>query len=137
MGDPADPAFGIVTWNQEHPGPYAHWASVDYGDNAANVLIGGLVTRALAQTSSWDMQLLRSLLAEARTSGTYLSREAAVSVSELRSKGWRAYWNVTLMPNGASSDTGQVRACACVCVCECVCCTCPPHFSCRSYMSSW
>jgi hypothetical protein len=22
MGDPADPAFGIVTWNQEHPGPY-------------------------------------------------------------------------------------------------------------------
>jgi|EP01043_Picozoa_sp_COSAG02_P033061 hypothetical protein len=29
--NPNDPAFGIVTWNQENPGPYAHWASVDYG----------------------------------------------------------------------------------------------------------
>ena len=76
------------------------------GDNAANVLIGGLVTRALAQTSSWDLQLLRCLLAEARTSGLYLSRDAAVSVSTLRSKGWRAYWNNTAIPNGGGS-TGQ------------------------------
>ena len=40
VGDVADPAHGIIWWNQEHPGPYAHWASVDYGDNAGNVLIG-------------------------------------------------------------------------------------------------
>eukprot|EP01043_Picozoa_sp_COSAG02_P062359 COSAG02_NODE_8583_length_2514_cov_1.493996_4_plen_66_part_00 len=31
VSDLDDPAFGIVTWNQQHPGPYAHWASVDYG----------------------------------------------------------------------------------------------------------
>eukprot|EP01046_Picozoa_sp_COSAG06_P112997 COSAG06_NODE_59700_length_273_cov_0.764368_1_plen_47_part_10 len=47
------------------------------------MLIGGLVTRALAQTSSWDLQLLRCLMAEARTSGTYLSRTSALPVPEL------------------------------------------------------
>ena len=76
------------------------------GDNAANVLICGLITRALAQTSSWDLQLLRCLLAEARTSGPYLSRDAAVSVAILRSKGWHAYWNNTAIPTGGGS-TGQ------------------------------
>eukprot|EP01043_Picozoa_sp_COSAG02_P062360 COSAG02_NODE_8583_length_2514_cov_1.493996_5_plen_137_part_01 len=76
------------------------------GDNAANVLIGGLITRALAQTSSWDLQLLRCLLAEARTSGPYLSRVASVSVAALRSKGWREYWNDTAIPTGGGS-TGQ------------------------------
>ena len=71
------------------------------------MLIGGLVTRALAQTSSWDLQLLRCLMAEARTSGTYLSRTPALPVPELRSKGWRSYWNVTTIPNGQSGSTGQ------------------------------
>ena len=38
--------YGIVWWNQQTPGPYSQkWASVDYGDNAANVLIGGSATR--------------------------------------------------------------------------------------------
>ena len=91
-GTPAtDPAYGIVWWNQQHPGPYAHWAEVDYGDNAANVLIGGAATRALANTSSWDLQLLRCMMAEARTTGRYGFRPAALSAGHIRSKGWKLY----------------------------------------------
>jgi len=69
-------------------------------DNAANVLIGGAATRALARTGSWDEQLLRCLFAEARTSGRYLYRPSAISVADLRSKGWRSYFNSSLEPRG-------------------------------------
>eukprot|EP01047_Picozoa_sp_COSAG01_P065786 COSAG01_NODE_8950_length_2606_cov_1.299960_2_plen_198_part_00 len=73
-----NPAFGVVWWNQQQPGPYARVAAVDYGDNAANVLIGGATTRALADTGSWDLQLLRCLMAEARTTGRHGFRPSAV-----------------------------------------------------------
>jgi hypothetical protein len=100
VGDVADPAHGIIWWNQEHPGPYAHWASVDYGDNAGNVLIGGAATRSLAQTGSWDEQLLRCLLAEARTSGKMLYRPGAIAATEVRARGWEYYWNSSVVPRG-------------------------------------
>lgn len=105
VGDVSDPAYGIIWWNQEHPGPFAHWAAVDYGDNAGNVLIGGAATRSLAQTGSWDEQLLRVLLAEARTSGKMLYRPGSIAAKELRAHGWEYYWNSSVVPRGQSGGS--------------------------------
>lgn len=108
-GRATDGDYGIVWWNQQNPGPYSQkWASVDYGDNAANVLIGGSATRALANTSSWDLQLLRCLMAEVRTTGQHGFRPSAIAASALRSHGWEAYFNSTMVPNGGPGGSQPV-----------------------------
>eukprot|EP01052_Picozoa_sp_SAG31_P005953 SAG31_NODE_270_length_18732_cov_9.342618_9_plen_633_part_00 len=111
LEDPEDGRYGIVWWNQQTCGPFAKWAAVDYGDNAANVLIGASVVRALAETGSWDLQLLRSLFAEARTTGQLGFRPSAISSAALSGVGtWRSYWqsNVTCRggPGGSQPHYG-------------------------------
>lgn len=71
------------------------------------MLIGGAVVRALAQASSpatvgsWDLQLLRCLFAEARTSGVYGYRPAELPRAALDGPGkWRSYFNSTALPRG-------------------------------------
>jgi hypothetical protein len=80
----------------------------DYGDNSGNVLIASSVTRALAQTGSWDLQLVRCLLAEARTTGKHGYREGSIGASRFRSKGWRAFFNNNVIPHGGNgADKGS------------------------------
>ena len=65
----------------------------------------GAATRALAQTGSWDEQLLRCLLAEARTSGKLLFRPGAIAATALRANGWEHYWNSSVVPRGQAGGS--------------------------------
>jgi hypothetical protein len=109
---PADPAFGIVTWNQKDAGDasggIAAYSSSDYGSNAACILLGGTVAAAALGTGSWRERMLLHLFAEARTTGRRGVRPSAVSTAQLRANGWQAYFNDTTRGTGGGSVHGHL-----------------------------
>ena len=97
------PEFGIVWWNQQQPGKYGHFASVDYGDNSANVLIGATTAMSLLKTDSWKKRLLFHLFAAARTTGRKGFRASAVPMASLQKSGWEPLFESQAVPGQAGA----------------------------------
>jgi len=100
----SDPTHGLVWWNQRDAaaasGGVAKWASVDYGSNAAVILVGATAAAGLLESSSWRERMLYALFAEARTTGRLGNRPGAVSAADLRANGWRHYFADAALPSG-------------------------------------
>ena len=92
------PEFGFVWWNQQHPGRYAHFAAVDYGDNMGNVIIGATTAMSLLRTQSWKKRLLYHLFAAARTTGRKGYRPSSVALSSLQHSGWAPLFESQRVP---------------------------------------
>jgi hypothetical protein len=89
--DPQSPSYGLIGWSL--PG----YDGVYYGDDNARSMLGTMVAAALLASDKWNMKVLRSLLANLRTTGTFGFRQNALTDKELGSRGWRYYYDQPLI----------------------------------------
>lgn len=85
--DPENPAYGLVGWytpGLEH---------VYYGDDNARSLLGTIGTAGVLRSDRWDEMILRTLLANLRTTGKLGFRGNRLDQAVLEKNGWRSYWN--------------------------------------------
>lgn len=86
-GNPKHPAFGHVAWGAIHPA----WEVANYGDDSARVMLSTLIAAASLKDSRWDEAVMRSLLANLRTTGTLGFRSDRLDMPALEQFGWRHF----------------------------------------------
>lgn len=86
---PDHPAFGLIAWGLSNWG----WEKAFYGDDNARVLLSTCATAALLESDRWDEAILKCLLANLRTTGTYGFRPNRIDLPDLEANGWRSYFN--------------------------------------------
>ena len=92
--NPAFSSFGLIGWNDV----CRYWGDLDgykvfYGDDNARAMLGIMGAAGALQTDRWDAMLLRSLLANLRTTGRLGYRLDRLEQDEVEKNGWRFYWN--------------------------------------------
>ncbi|HTL29436.1 MAG TPA: hypothetical protein VL282_09445, partial [Tepidisphaeraceae bacterium] len=86
-GNPKHPAFGHIAWGVYSPA----WYVGNYGDDDARVILSTILASTANKTSEWDPYLLRSLLANLRTTGKKGFRGDRVDVPALAQYGWKHF----------------------------------------------
>ena len=86
-GDPKHPAFGLVAWGIISPA----WEVANYGDDDARVILGTVIASACLGTDRWDESVLRSLLANLRTTGVKGFRGDRIDIPQLEAHGWEYF----------------------------------------------
>ncbi len=86
--DPESPSYGLLSWTSSPPSD-----SVYYGDDNARCLLGVIASIAQLGSDRWNKPLLRSLLANLRTTGRNGFRGWRLEDPELQKKGWRHFHN--------------------------------------------
>ena len=84
--NPDSPSYGLVGWATTHEGTY-------YGDDNARVILSALTASAALNTSDWDRNILRCILANFRTAGTYGFRMPSLIEASIQYKGWQHFYN--------------------------------------------
>ena len=77
--DPADPAYGHTNWFER--------GGVFYGDDNARVLMPALTVARLVEDDRWDDRILRSVLANLRTTGSLGFRRPRINVEQFHEQG--------------------------------------------------
>lgn len=90
-GNPEHPAFGLVAWGDIAP----VWLVANYGDDNARGILGTIVSAACLDSSRWDEAVMRSLLANLRTTGALGFRTDRIDIPDLERKGWKAYYDAS------------------------------------------
>ncbi|MPY89991.1 MAG: hypothetical protein GEU99_18970 [Luteitalea sp.] len=85
-GDPKSPSFGLLGWF------LPTGTSVYYGDDNARALLGTMLAAAALGSDRWDDALLRSLLANLRTTGRLGFRGNRIEEDDLQEHGWPHYF---------------------------------------------
>lgn len=86
--DPHSPSYGLVSWCLDNA-----WGPSYWGDDNARSILGALAATTLLNDQRWDESLLRCILANFRTTGTYGFREGCIREWDLQANGWEYYWN--------------------------------------------
>lgn len=86
-GNPKHPAFGHIAWGVYSPA----WYVANYGDDDARVILSTVLASAANKTSAWDKYVLRSLLANLRTTGTKGFRGDRIDMPQLAQYGWKHF----------------------------------------------
>jgi len=84
--DPKSPSFGLVGWGVASPDTY-------YGDDSARTMLGTMAAAGLLRSNRWDEKVLRSLLANLRTTGVLGFRHNSLTETELQKFGWRHFYD--------------------------------------------
>lgn len=92
-GDPKHGSYGLVSWGVSSPG----WMIANYGDDNARVLLATFAAATAAGTDRWDEPLMRSLLANLRTSGPLGFRENRIDQKPLGDSGWEAFFKAPVV----------------------------------------
>lgn len=82
--DDGSPSFGLLNWNTKSEGIY-------YGDDNARCLLGALGTAGALQSAEWDKEILRSILANFRTTGVLGFRGERLDEAGLQKNGVAYY----------------------------------------------
>lgn len=101
--DPADPAYGLIGWNDVA----RYHADMDgygvyYGDDSARSMLGMMAAAGVLRTGRWDERLARCLLANLRLTSRRGFQPNRIDEAPLQSAGWRAYFRsdtVSLAPH--------------------------------------
>lgn len=101
--DPADPAYGLVGWNDVKK----YWQDLDgygvyYGDDNARSMLGMMAAAGSLETGRWDARLARCLLANLRLTGRRGFQPDRIDEAPLEKAGWRSYFEgdvVSLAPH--------------------------------------
>jgi hypothetical protein len=80
----ASPSFGLLNWDVDSKGLY-------YGDDNARCILGIIGAVGLSGTSEWDKNILRTILANFRTTGVYGFRGDKIKEADLQNSGVRYY----------------------------------------------
>jgi hypothetical protein len=96
--DPADPAFGLIGWNDVA----RYWKDLDgygvyYGDDNARSMLGMMAAAAVLKTDRWDERLARCLLANLRLTSRLGFQPDRIDEAPLEKAGWRAYFDGDVM----------------------------------------
>ena len=85
--DPKSQSFGLLGWgvNSEH---------VLYGDDNARGALSAIATAAMLKSDRWDEAILRTILANFRTTGPKGFRPERIEEPDLQKNGWRYYHNL-------------------------------------------
>lgn len=86
-GDPEHPAFGHIAWGMIAP----LWRIANYGDDDARVIQSAILAAACLGSDRWDEPIMRSLLANLRTTGTFGFREERVDIGPIERLGWKHF----------------------------------------------
>ena len=86
-GDPAHPAYGLISWGEVAPA----WTVANYGDDNARALLASIAAAAALGTDRYDGPILRALLANLRTTGRLGFRGDRIDMPELERLGWRHF----------------------------------------------
>lgn len=86
-GDPGHPAFGHVAWGVVAPA----WLKANYGDDDARVIQGAMLAAACLKSDRWDEPMMRSLLANLRTTGRLGFRGGRIDIGPLEQHGWKHF----------------------------------------------
>ncbi len=78
------PSFGLLNWDVDSKGLY-------YGDDNARCLLGIIGAVGLIGTSEWDKNILRTILANFRTTGAYGFRGDKIREADLQKNGVHYY----------------------------------------------
>lgn len=78
------PSFGLLNWDVDSKGLY-------YGDDNARCLLGIIGAVGLTGTSEWDKSILRTILANFRTTGIYGFRGEKIKEVDLQKNGVHYY----------------------------------------------
>ncbi|NLH98049.1 MAG: hypothetical protein GX446_01000 [Chthonomonadales bacterium] len=90
--DPANPAYGLIGWN-DVTGYYGDMDGygVYYGDDQARSMLGMMLAAAELKTDRWDRRLMRCLLANLRLTGVNGFQPNRIDTAPLEANDWRAY----------------------------------------------
>ncbi|HEX8525108.1 MAG TPA: hypothetical protein VF669_22845 [Tepidisphaeraceae bacterium] len=86
-GDPKHPSFGHIAWGDVSPA----WLVANYGDDDARCILATLTASSALKDERWNASVLRSLLANLRTTGKLGFRGDRVDVPALEQNGWRHF----------------------------------------------
>lgn len=86
--DPTNGAYGLIAWGMDND-----WFKATYGDDEARVLLATVSVSTLLNQHQWDKAMLRCLLADLRTSGRLGFRQEMIDLKQLRTFGWRHYFD--------------------------------------------
>ncbi|MPZ19962.1 MAG: hypothetical protein GEV06_18910 [Luteitalea sp.] len=84
--NPASPSFGLLGWF------LPAGTGVYYGDDNARALLGTMLAAAALDSDRWDEPMLRSLLANLRTTGRFGFRGNRLEEDDLQEHGWQHYF---------------------------------------------
>ncbi len=101
--DPADPAFGLIGWNDVT----RYWQDLDgygvyYGDDNARSMLGMMAVAGTLKTDRWDERLAGCLLANLRLTSRLGFQPDRIDEAPLEKAGWPAYFRgdvVSLSPH--------------------------------------
>lgn len=85
--EPRHPSYGLLGWNTDAG------LGVYYGDDNARAMLATMAATAVLKTDRWEESLIRSLLANLRTTGKSGFRGNSLNEDILREKGWRAFYD--------------------------------------------
>jgi hypothetical protein len=101
--DPANPAYGLIGWNDV---PRYHGNldgyGVYYADDNARSMLGVMAAAAVLKTDRWDDRLARCLLANLRLAGQLGFQPDRIDEASLEKDGWRHYFasrRISLSPH--------------------------------------
>lgn len=86
-GNPEHPAFGLIAWGNIAPA----WEVANYSDDDARVILSAIVVSACLRSDRWDESLMKSLLANLRTTGTLGFRGDRIDMPQIETNGWKHY----------------------------------------------
>lgn len=101
--DPANPAYGLIGWNDVP----RYWGALDgygvyYGDDNARSLLGMMLAASVLRTDRWDDRIARCLLANLRLTSRRGFQPDRIDEGTLEQTGWRRYYEgngVSLSPH--------------------------------------
>jgi len=83
--DVQSPSYGLIGWNTIDTGVY-------YGDDNARSTLGTMATAAALHDDRWDASIVRTILANFRTTGPEGFRNGRLEEADLQARGWKHYW---------------------------------------------
>jgi hypothetical protein len=83
--NPGSPSYGLLGWDEGSNGTY-------WGDDNARAVLSAIGAAALLQTKRWDEAMVKTILANFRTTGPYGFRPVNLTEDALQANGWRHFY---------------------------------------------
>lgn len=84
---PTSPSYGLLGWDEESN--YSYW-----GDDNARAVLSAIGAAALLGTNRWDEAIVKTILANFRTTGPYGFRPLNLTEDSLQQHGWRHFFEL-------------------------------------------